>query len=33
MMTEQEVSIIGKPTAKQELATDEPPVIEEWGAE
>jgi hypothetical protein len=32
-MTEEEVPIIGKPTAKEELATGETPVVERWGAE
>jgi hypothetical protein len=31
--TEEKSSIIGKPTAEEELATDEAPAIEEWRAE
>jgi hypothetical protein len=31
-MAEEEASIIGKPTAEEELAADEAPVIEEWRA-
>jgi len=30
---EEEASIISKPTAQEELATDEAPAIEEWRAE
>jgi hypothetical protein len=33
VIAEQEVSINGDRTAKEELATDHAPAIEEWGAE